>query len=132
MNKYISRVIKVYAGVNEYRIKKSQHFATVIKDERLEEGETIVSYDVKALYPSVPQEEAIKLIEEKLKGDEELKTRTSMKPNSIIELLRLCVKKTYFTFNKKLYMQIDGLAIGAPTSAFAADIFMYQLEKRAM
>ena len=31
-----------------------------------------------------------------------------------------------------MYQQVDGLAIGAPTSGFLADIFMFDLEKRAL
>ena len=33
---------------------------------------------------------------------------------------------------KLLFTQVDGLAIGASTSGFAADIFMYKLEKVAL
>ena len=35
-------------------------------------------------------------------------------------------------FDKKLYTQIDGLAIGAATSGFAANLFMERLEQRAL
>lgn len=55
-----------------------------------------------------------------------------MSAESVIALFRLCVQKTYFVFNKKLNIQIDGLAIGASTSGFAADLFMERLEKRAL
>ena len=55
-----------------------------------------------------------------------------MTPENIVELFRLCVENTYFIFNGKLYIQVYGLAIGAATSGFAADIFMENLEKRAL
>ena len=42
-----------------------------------------------------------------------------------------CVKKCR-VFNKKLYAQVEGLAIGASTSGFAADIFMERIEKNAL
>ena len=41
LNKYISKIIKVYAGDNEYSMNNSQHFAAIIKDEKLEEGELL-------------------------------------------------------------------------------------------
>ena len=38
----------------------------------LEEDDQIVSYDVVALYPSIPQEEALDLVYEKLNADPSL------------------------------------------------------------
>ena len=49
-----------------------------------------------------------------------------------MKLLKICVENTYFHFNGKIYKQVNGLAIGAPTSGFAAGIFMHRLEKRAL
>ena len=56
-----------------------------------------------------------------------------MSPESVIKLFKLCVENTYFTFDTEIYQQIYGLAIGASTSGFAAaDIFMEELEKKAL
>ena len=132
INKYIGRIIKTYTLENEYTIKNSNHFVSMIKDLKVEEDETLVSYDVKALYPSVPQEEALQLVKELLMNDNKLHEKTPMKAKSVMKLLTICVENTYFMFNKKLYIQVNGLAIGASTSGFLADIFMYKLEKRAI
>ena len=129
---YISKIIKTYVGQSEYAVKNSHEFVENIKDQTVEEGEELVSYDVRALYPSVPQNEAIDLVHKELIEDEGLASKTTMTPASITQLFRTIVKKTYFVFNKKLYTQVDGLAIGASTSGFAADIFMCHLEKRAI
>ena len=104
----------------------------MIKEEKLEEDETLVSYDVKALYPSVPQEDALNIIKDLLHQDKELYKRTPMKAESIVTLLKICVENTYFTCLMRIFIQVDGLAIGANTSGFAADIFMYRLEKNAL
>ena len=72
------------------------------------------------------------LIEEKLHNDPELHLRTKIPARKIMILLKLCVNNTYFNLNGKMYKQIDGLAIVAPTSGFAADIFMQALERRAL
>ena len=55
-----------------------------------------------------------------------------MSAENLITLYKLYVGTTYFSFNKKLYQQIDGLAIGASSSGPAADLFMERLEKRAL
>ena len=132
VNKHISRIIKPYAGNNEYTVKNSKHFVTMIKDVTVSEDETLVSYDVKALYPSVPQKEAIDLISELLHQDNKLQERTSMKAESVILLLRICVENTYFTCLKLLFTQVDGLAIGASTSGFAIAKTLKQLLKQTI
>ena len=92
----------------------------------------MVSYDVVALYPSVPQDEAIDLVNQKMVNDPDLHKKTTLSAESITKLFKMCVQTTYFVFNKKLYMQVNGLAIGASTSGFAAEIFTERLEIRAL
>ena len=41
----------------------------------------------------------------------------------------MCTKKVHFTYNGKIYMQVDGVAIGLPWGPVLADIFMTELEK---
>ena len=92
----------------------------------------MVSYDVVAMYPSIPQERALTAINNKLTNDRELHLRTNLTPNEIIELLKMCLGETYFVFNKQLYIQVKGLTIGAATSGFAADIVMEVVETTAL
>ena len=132
IDKYISSIIKTYTGKSEHYVKNSAHFANMIKDLRVEEDEVLVSFDVVALYPSVPQNEAIDLVHEKMVNDPDLHKKTTMSAESITSLFKMCVQITYFVFNKKLYMQVNGLAIGASTSGFAAEIFMERLETKAL
>ena len=44
------------------------------------------------------------------------------------ELLLLCTKKVHFTFNGKIYMQVDGIALRPNTGPVLADIFLIKLE----
>ena len=52
-----------------------------------------------------------------------------MSRNEMKELLLLCTKKVHFTFNGKIYMEVDGIAMGSPWGPVLADIFMIKLEK---
>ena len=65
-------------------------------------------------------------------SDDNLEKKTRMKPDSVIKLFKTCVQTTYFIFNGRLYKQVDGLAIGASTSGFAAELFMQRFESRAL
>ena len=132
VDKYISTILREYVGKSEYYVKNSAHFADTIKDLRVEGDETLVSYDVEALYPSVPQLEAIDIFHQLMLADPNLANKTPLTANNIISLFKLIVKTTYFMFNRKLHKQIDGLAIGASSSGFAADLFMEKLEKKAI
>ena len=128
-NKFVADIVRKYAIKGEYRLKDSEEFVNKMKEVRVEEDEELVSFDVVALYPSVPQEEAIEIVRQELFADEELE---NVSAENVVRLLKICVGKTYFTFRGKIYEQVDGLAIGAPTSGFLADIFMNKLEKEAM
>ena len=43
-------------------------------------------------------------------------------------MLELAVTETYFTFNNKIYKQIDGMAMGSPLGPTFANIFMCHIE----
>ena len=45
------------------------------------------------------------------------------------ELLLLCTKNAYFTFNDKIYHQCDGEVMGSPLGPVIAGIYMVELEK---
>ena len=83
-----------------------------------------MSLDVVALYPSVPQDKALQLFEEKLNQDQNLKKKNPILAKELMKLSRTCLKQTYFVSNQKMYKQIDGLAIGASSSAFLAELFL--------
>ena len=132
IDKYISKIIQKYVGKTPYYVKNSAHFVEMIKDLTVEDDEILVSYDVVALYPSVPQDEALDIIHQVMREDTNFGEKTSMTVENVMKLFRLCLRKTYFMFNKKLYQQIDGLAIGASSSGPAAEMFMERLEARAL
>ena len=45
------------------------------------------------------------------------------------KLLLICTKEMHFSFNGKMYQQIDGVAMGSPLGPVIANIFMSELEK---
>ena len=67
-----------------------------------------------------------------MKNDPDLQKKTTMTADNAITLFKQCVQTTYFVFNKKLYKQVDGLAIGASSSGPAAELFMEKLEVQAI
>ena len=92
----------------------------------------MVSYDVEALFTSVPVESAISIIKKHLEEDKELHQRTAMTVKQISCLLEFCLKTTYFTFQGKMYEQVKGAAMGSPISPIVANLFMEDLETKAL
>ena len=62
----------------------------------------------------------------------ELHLRTFMTVNHIFCLLKFCLKNTYFTFQCRFYEQIEGAAMGPPISPIVANLFMENLEVKAI
>ena len=92
----------------------------------------MVSFDVKALFTSVPIQPAITIIKKLLEEDQSLQQRTSMSVNNIICLLEFCLKSTYFSYQGQHYQQLEGAAMGSPISPIVANIFMEDFEQKAI
>ena len=91
-----------------------------------------MSYDVKALFTSVPFQPAINIIKKLLDEDKELQQRTSMTVSHITCLLEFCLKSTYFTFQGKHCEQLEGAAMGSPVSPIVANLYMENFEVEAI
>ena len=96
-------------------------------------GFHMVSFDIKSFFTNVPLEYTFGLVLERIYNKGELVadiTRSEMK-----EMLLLCTKKAYFSYNHDIYIQRDGVAMGSPLGpVFSGEylyfrIFMVNLEK---
>ena len=131
-SKELSRILKPLVGKSPYQVQNNKEFIQQIKGNKLRSDEIIMSYDAKALFTSVPIQPALKIIKELLEDDKELHQRTSMTVNSITCLLEFSLSSTYFTFQDKYYEQVEGAAMGSPISPKVANMYMEDLEMRAI
>ena len=102
------------------------------KQIKLEPGECLSSYDVSALFTSVPIDPALNIIKDLLDKDNTLKERTAIKVRDIILLLEFCLRNTYFSFQDQFYEQVEGAAMGSPFSPIVANLYMEYLEQKAV
>ena len=132
-SKMLARILKPLVGSSpHHHIKNTGDFIQQIKQVKLQADEIITSYDVSALFTSVPIEAATKIIKRKLEQDQQLHLRTTMKVEHITSLLEFCLKTTYFQFQGSFYEQINGAAMGSPISPIVANLFMEEFEVRAI
>ena len=132
LTKELARILQPLVGSSPHHIMNTRDFIEHIKDATPQANETITSYDVSALFTSVPIEAAINIIQRRLELDQELHSRTTMKVEHITSLLEFCLKTTYFQFQGSFYEQISGAAMGSPISPIVANLFTEDFEVKAI
>ena len=130
--KELARILKLLVGLSEHHIQNTFDFVQQIKEVKLKNDESLVFYDVTALFTSVPIPPVLKIIEEKLKEDQELSRRTNMNTRHIIKLLEFCLRSTYFVFQGQHFEHVEGAAMGSPLCPIVANIYMKHFEARAL
>ena len=111
---------------------QNQDFIEHFKVIQLGPDEIMVSYDVKALFTSVPIQPALSIIEKLLKEDTGLQNRTTMSVKHIMDLLEFCLRSTYFTYQGKYFEQVEGPAMGSLISPIVPNLYMENSEVRAL
>ena len=129
--KELAKILKPLVGLSKHHIHNTRDFVEQLKEVRLKKEESMVSYDVTALFTSVPIPPALKIIEEKLIQDKDLQQRTRMSIKHIIKLLDFCLRSTYFVFQGQYYEQVEGAAMGSPLSPIVANIYMKHFETKS-
>ena len=118
-------------GKSPHHINSTQDFVEQVKHITLGPGECLSSYDVSALFTSVPVDPALNIINDLLEKDYTLKERTVLAVSEIILLLEFCLKNTYFSFQGQFLEQVEGAAMGSPVSPIVANLYMEYLEQIA-
>ena len=123
--KYVTDILKKVTENSKYNVKDSLHFRERIKNLKILDNEKLISLDVVSLFPSIPIDVALDIIEEKWNIISEY---TKIKKNLFLRILRFCiVENRYFKYNNKIYIQKKGLPMGSPASPIVADIVMEKL-----
>ena len=96
--KVLAKILKSLVGKSPHHITSTQDFVEQAKQIKLEPGECLSSYDVSALFTSVPIDPSLNIIKDLLDKDTTLKERTVMEVSDIILLLEFCLKNTLLFF----------------------------------
>ena len=111
---------------NEYTVTETFHFAEEVckQDPNL----YMASLDVDSLFTNIPLDEIIDICIDSLYQDDE--NSPKILKDGFRNLLTVATKVSFFMFNKKLYKQIDGVAMGSPLDPALANIFMCNFENK--
>lgn len=111
-------------------VKNSREFIEKIGGiDEIEEDELMISFDVKALYPSIPVQEAMVYLEDWLEQQDN-GAAWRYKVKQYIQLARLCMTERYFIFRGTYYRCTKGVSMGNPLSGFISEVFMAKIEDK--
>ena len=126
--KVIAKILKPLVGKSPHHVQSTNDFVSKARGITLLPGECLTSYDVTTLFTSVPIDPALNIIKDLLENDDNLSNRTVLSVQNIIEFLGFCLHNTYFSFQNKVYEQVEGTAMGSPVSPIVANLYMEYFE----
>ena len=130
--KELAKILKPLDGKSPHHINSTQDFVEQVKHITLVQGEYLSSNDVSALFTSVPVDPTLNIIKDLMEKDNTLKERTVLTVSNIIILLEFCLKNTYFSLQDQFYEQVEGVAMGSPSSPIVANLYMEYLEQKTL
>ena len=121
----VDEILRKYSKLAKSYVKGTSHFLKLTMEMEVDESEYLCTVDVTALYTNIPHEEGIQKVIKFMK-------RKNAPDSEILlcqHLLEHILKKNYFEFNNKYYLQVSGTAIGTRCAPNYAIIFMAELEE---
>ena len=134
--KFLTKILQRYMGITPSFVKDSKSFSEHLKLVHISEDKELVSFDVSALFTSIPVPTALDVINclfcEHIKDPEaKHKYGCSFKCNTIglekdevMQLLKLVLESCVFTFQDKFFKQMHSVTMGSPFSPVVANIYM--------
>ena len=130
--RFLADILAPLVGRTPYFIKNSANLVDKLSQFIIAPDESLVSYDVTALFTSVPVQESIRVVNDLLVNDTNLVNRTQLTPTQITELLEVCLNTTYFLYRGSFFQQVEGAAMGSPISPIIAYLFMEHFERKTL
>ena len=91
-----------------------------------DDGYSYVSFDVESLFTNVPLKRTVNIILDRIYKDNLLATK--LRKPTLKKLILDACQKTTFSFDGKLYEQVDGVSMGSSLGPVLANIIMTEIE----
>ena len=88
------------------------------------DGSYFVSHDTVELDPSIIIEDALELLEAKMKGDSKWVWKTDLTWQEVLGLVKLLICSPYFQCKLGFFKQAKGTPTGGPLSQLLADLLI--------
>ena len=142
--KFLTIILQRYTGITPSFVKDSKSFSKHLRSVHIGEDEELVSFDVSALFTSIPVPTALDVINQLFSEhieDPEAKHKygcsfecntIGLKKDEVMQLLKLVLENCVFSFQDKFFKQLHGAAMGFPCSPVVANIYMEYFEDPAL
>lgn len=120
ISKYLASILKTIV-CHDHRIKNSIECIDTLNSLKMEENEILCSLDIKNLFPQIPIDIIVQIIEEKW---ETLKNFTNLDKDEFLLTFNTCINSNIFMYKQTYYKQISGTPIGNPLSSVLADLLI--------
>jgi len=128
ISKFISDHLKLLSCQHASYIRDTYDLLEKLKDLKIPKNASLVTLDVKSLYPSIPIIEGLEAVSNFM----ELYPDNKRPDSNILKLLEICLTRNYFIFNSNTYIQKSGAAMGHGYCVHYANIFMANWELKAI
>lgn len=126
ITKWLVNELKKFGPFNGFSVKNTFDFVEKVQDIEIENDEIMISFDVTALFPSVPINIAIESIKKHLITFDLPEDHL----NTYITAIELCMKHNCFKFRGTYYTNNFGCSMGNSLSPYVAEAFMCNLESQ--
>ena len=129
LGKWLAGLLQsVLERFSSHCISDSFTFAKIIQNLEIDPNVFMCSFDVSSLFTKVPLNETIKICSDALYDDSDLQPLISK--DVFAELMKSATTSVEFSFNKTMYKQTDGVAMGSPLGPALANIFVGYYEEK--
>ena len=124
LSAYLANILSPLTGNLEFTVTNLAHFVSTISSEMILDHETMVSFNVELLFTNVPIDAAVQAALQKLENDPSLADQTTLTPAQNADLLAFELRSTCFQYNRSIYEQLEGAAMGSPVPTVIANLYM--------
>ena len=123
--KFITKFLQNFCGRTSSFVKDSTDFIKKIKHLSINpEEETLISFDVRALFASIPLPTVLQVIDSKISICTNFTNVYKIPTEKFTKLLKFTITNCIFCFNKKFYEQLQGAAMGSHVLPLIANIYL--------
>ena len=121
--KAILRLFNGYTGQTEHHLNSHSQLIDILRSGRFDGG-YFVSHDAVELDPSIIIEDALELLEEKMKADSKWAWKTDLTRQEVLGLVKLLISNPYFQCELGFFKQAKGTPMGGLLSRLLADLLI--------
>jgi len=128
ISQYIDSFIRPISIRHPSYIKDTYDFVSKIRNQEIPQNALLVTGDVSALYTNMRIDRTLQVTKNALSRFPDIQRPD----HHIMQLLEITLKNNDFTFNGNFYLQICGTAMGKSYAPGLADLYLEELDEKAM